>query len=250
MSAIRRGVAIAHYNRPDHLLDIIMAIKSTTPVGTKVVVCDDGSSDVLKLISATDQTGTPLIRGRNLGVAANKNRALWALRDCHFLAIIEDDLLPKEEGWFTQYEEASKLSEIHHFCRVQDKEIPETYPAFSEFMQKNSLTPVFGSSPRGDLTFITATVLNRVGGFNPLFRGTGYAHGEYSNRVYRAGLIGHPLKWLDIKEARDKFIQVGDTVGGRWDVPKDTIKSQIVRNKQIYDKLDETGYVYCPLELE
>lgn len=251
MSAIRRGVAVVHYERVKHLSTILEAVRDTTPSGTKLVVCDDGTVNSQGVMDAAYKAHAILIKtGYSLGVAANKNRALWALQRCHFLAILEDDLCPKEEGWFEKYEEASKISEIHHFCRVQEKEIPETYPEFSAFMQKHSLTPIYGSSPRGDLTFLTATVLNRVGGLNPLFRGVGYAHGEFSNRVFKAGLIGHPLKWVDIKEARDKFVQLGDTEGGRWNSDKEIIKAQVLKNKETYDKLTETGYIYCPIELE
>lgn len=247
-TTIRRGVAICHYERPRNLGLIIEAVKKTVPPGTKIVVCDDGSS-------GTDfgdwaQDGVIIVKGQNLGVAANKNRALWALQDCHFLAILEDDLMPTEKGWFEIYERGSILSGIHHFCRVQDREVPETIPEFSGFMVENSCTPIYGPSPRGDLTFLSSLVLSRVGAFNPRFRGAGYAHGEFSERVFKSGLIGHPLKWVDIKEARDKFEQIGDTDGGRWQEPKEKIESQLRANKKIRKELDQTDYIYCPLTFE
>ena len=89
-----------------------------------------------------------------------------------------------------------------------------------------------------------------MGAFNPRFRGAGYAHGEFSERVFRAGLIKHPLKWVDIQEARDKFKQVGDTEGGRWKEHKKKIDAQIAANRKIRKELDATDYTYCPLTLE
>ena len=251
---IRRGVGICHYRRQDKLGEIIEAVKQTTLPGTRIVVCDDGSppyadtrSGDLHVSEICQEASVLLLQGQNLGVAANKNRALWALQDVHLLCIIEDDLIPRERGWFELYEAACIHSGIHHFCRVQDKEVEETAPAFAAYMAEAGLTPIYGPSPRGDLTFITATVLQRVGAFNPLFRGAGYAHGEWSNRVQRAGLINHSLKWVDIKEARDKIEQIGDREGGRWTTD---VSDQLRRNAQVLKQLQRRDYSYHELVIE
>jgi hypothetical protein len=89
-----------------------------------------------------------------------------------------------------------------------------------------------------------------VGAFNPLFRGAGYAHGEWSNRVARAGLINHPAKWVDIKEARDSFKQVGDREGGRWVEDESKIHDQLRRNKQVLKELRKREYTYHELVIE
>jgi hypothetical protein len=241
---VRRGVAICHYNRQQYINDIIFAVQNTVPKGTRIVVCDD-SSNPLNILE-----DVVLIQGKNLGVAANKNRALWALQDCHYICILEDDLKPVEKGWFELYEKAANLSNIHHFCRVQDKQVQEVTPEFATFMTTHGLTPIYGPSPRGDLTFLTQTVVKRIGAFNTRFRGAGYAHGEWSNRVQRAGLIGHPNKWVDIKEARDMFEQVGDTEGGRWMTDPKVIRKQLERNAKILKELQKTEYTHLPLCLE
>lgn len=254
---IKRAVAICHYNRLDHLEEIVEAVKATTPGNTRIVICDDGSisrdaSTVSPHLSVSDiatRQNVLLVQGPNKGVAANKNRALWACQDAHLICILEDDLKPVEKGWFEAYEAAAVLSGIHHFCRVQDKEIPETVPAFSAYLKEANLTPLYGPSPRGDMTFLTSTVVERVGGFNPLFRGAGFAHGEWSHRVSKAGLIGHPLTWVDIAEARDKLVQIGDTQGGRWD-EEEAVKQQIQRNRQVLKELRRTDYIYHDLVIE
>jgi len=243
-SGIKRGVAVCHYNRQQHLNDIIWAIRDTAPEGTRIVICDDASNPLAVLDDVI------LIKGKNLGVAANKNRALWALQDCHYICILEDDLKPTAKGWFEAYEKAANISQIHHFCRVQDKYVQETTPEFTQFMKKNGLTPIYGPSPRGDLTFITSKVVQRIGAFNPKFRGAGYAHGEWSHRVWNAGLIGHNNKWVDIKEACDMFIQIGDREGGRWELDKKLLKKQLIKNEKVYKELQKTEYSYLPLSLE
>ena len=77
MDKIRRGVAIVHFEREENLPLIYTAVRDTVPPETKVVICDDGSSRLTTLPSEAI-----FLRGPNLGVAANKNRALWALQDC------------------------------------------------------------------------------------------------------------------------------------------------------------------------
>jgi len=257
MDKVKRGIAICHFNRLDKLGEILKAVAETAPPDARIVVCDDGSDSIvwegqgdITVADIAQKHDAILLQGPNLGVAANKNRALWALQDCHYLCILEDDLVPTEEGWFQQYELAAQLSGIHHFCRVQRRMVPETVPAFAAFMQKNGLTPCYGPSPRGDLTFLTSTVVARVGAFNPRFRGAGYAHGEWSHRVHRAGLIPHPNKWVDIAEPNNKFKQVGDTEGGRWNFDEKKLKQQLNRNKQIYKELQKSNYTFHELVLE
>lgn len=242
---IKRGIGICHYNRPEGLEKVIEGVLNTMPEGTKVVVADDGSKEVSEL-----DDRIILVQGQNLGVAANKNRALTAMQDCHYIALLEDDLIPTEEGWFELYEAAARATGNHHFCRVQDKEVPESHPSFTEYCSTIGVTPVFAPSPRGDFTFITGTVLRTVGGLNPRFRGAGYAHGEWSKRIAKANLIAHPLRWWDISEARSKFVQFGDTSGGRWEVSDEVIKAQVLKNREIARELDDSPEMYCPLVIE
>jgi len=246
---IKRAVCVCHYNRLKHLGEIVESVRKTTPARTKIIIADDGSDTLngLSVSQIAKETGAILISGPNKGVCVNKNRGLWACSDAHFIALIEDDLKPVAKGWFENYEAAANLSGVHHFCRVMDKEIPETVPAFSAFMKENNLTPIYGTSPRGDLTFLTSTVMQTVGAFQPLFAGAGYGHGEWSSRVARAGLIGHSQRWIDIKEARDKFVQIGDTEGGRWNTD---VSDQLRRNKQVLKEMQRKDYTYCDLILE
>lgn len=249
---IQRGVGLCHYDRMDTLPEILKAITETVPENTRVVVADDGtpSQNGKNVADICRNAGVLLIQGPNAGVAANKNRALWALQDCQFIALIEDDLKPNQKGWYEVYEQCAAITGIHHFCRVQDKRIPETIESFSAYLSKHALSPLYASSPRGDFTFLTSTILHKVGGFNPAFRGAGYAHGEWSGRVWRAGLIGHPNKWIDIMQGRDRFDQIGDTSGGRWKLTEEQLKAQLSRNKRVFRDLEKSGYIHCPLVLE
>lgn len=248
-SSLSRGVGISTFNRASQIREVTEAVLATVPKHTLVVVSDDGSTDETpdKLL------GLPIvyIRGVNHGVVANKNRILTTLRNCSLIALMEDDLMPQEGGWYEAYETALVNSGIHHFCRVQGKEVDSETPDFDSYMVSVGCTPLYSSSCRGDLVFLSRAVLDRVGGLNPSFRGVGYGHQEWSQRVYDSGLIPHPKhKWIDIKEARDKFVQIGDTEGGRFDFSEQELKKQLDYNKRILEKARKAGKLYVPIKME
>lgn len=245
---VERGIGICTYNRSVYLGELIESVLNTTAPGTKIVVCDDGSTDETPYV-VSQFPNVLYVRGPNRGVGANKNRALWTLQDCAFICILEDDLFPTEEKWFDRYQNIAVVTDIHHFCRVQDNYVDETVPEFTEWMKSKDYTPIYGPSPRGDFTFITNKVIREVGGINPGFKGAGYAHGEWSGRVIKAGLVPHPLKWIDIKEICESFVQKGDTEGGRWLEDKKKIKQQLKENGALAKRLRRTNYIHCPLSI-
>ena len=248
---ITRAVSIVTYNRCKQIGNMIEQVLSTVPDGTDVFVVEDGSTDGTGMeVDEFTASGVKYYRGPNLGVGANKNRALYLMQNHHFSCMLEDDLVPQQPGWFEIYETVATMTDIHHFCRVQDKLVPESQEAFARYMSEAmNLTPIYGPSPRGDMTFLTKKVIATVGGLNPLFEGVGYAHGEWSDRVAKAGLISHSNKWVDIREAADMFKQVGDTTGGRWEDDQDEIKAQLKINQQTRKALKKEDYIYCPLRI-
>jgi glycosyltransferase involved in cell wall biosynthesis len=248
---VKRAVAISTYNRGKHIGEVVDGVLATVPPNTDVFVCDDGSEDDTGEVIRAQFPQVGYYRGPNKGVGANKNRCLYLMQNHHFMCILEDDLVPVEKDWFEAYETASVVTDIHHFCRIEDKEIPETHPTFSRYLKNAfNLTPIYASSPRGDLTFLTKKVITTIGGFHPDFQGVGYAHGNWSMRAVKAGLVSHSLGYVDLVEARDKFKQVGDTEGGRWDRPKEEIDAQIARNKRVAKTLRMKGELFYPLELQ
>jgi glycosyltransferase involved in cell wall biosynthesis len=243
-STFSRGIAICTYNRADQIDQVIQAVLDTKPENARLIVCDDGSTDDTYYKASRRHPDVTFITGENLGVGANKNRAMYLLRNFDFITILEDDLVPTESGWFEMYEKFALHTNTHHFCRVQDKFVDETVPDFAAWCKdKLQLTPIYGPTPRGDLTFFTNMVIRKVGAFHPDFKGVGHAHGQWSDRVVGASLVHHPNKWIDIKEAADKFIQLGDTSGGRWLRPPKDVKAEIKANAAIRKTLNELNPV-------
>ena len=64
------------------------------------VVADDGSTD--GSVAMLREQDVPVVTGVNMGVAWNKNRALYLLaqvRGCVAVILLEDDTMPDRTGW-------------------------------------------------------------------------------------------------------------------------------------------------------
>lgn len=250
MTNYKRGITVVTFNRAFQLAEIIEAVLSTKPNNAAVSIADDGSTDnTLEIITANFKDKVNYYGGANGGNSVNKNRALFAMKDKDFCAIIEDDIKPIKEGWFEQYEKACLGLDIHHFCRVQGHEIPETSSDFNEYcFNKLNLNPIYSFKPRGDVTFLSKKTMKTVGAFSPRYRGCGHSHGNWSDRCVAAGLIGHPNKFIDFVETRDSFVQLGDQVGGRWNEDPEKIKAEIESNSKIRKELG-VGQICIPVFL-
>lgn len=247
---MKRGISIATYNRGNNLGTIIESVLQTKPNNAVVSICDDGSTDnTFEVVSKDFKGRVNYYGGVNKGASANKARAMFALKDRDTACIIEDDLYPTELNWYEDYERFCLATNIHHIARVQNKEVLETDEKFSKYCkEKLGLTPIYGPAPRGDLSFFTAKLIRTIGSFSLKFKGVGYSHGSWSQRAAKAGLCGHSLLWVDVLESRDKFKQLGDTTGGRWNDDPEKTKAEIAANKLVRDSLKDAE-LYVPVEL-
>jgi len=242
------GVAICHYNRTSHLQHIIQCVKKTTPGWVKVIVCDDSSEQADVVAQICDEEQVVLIRGKSRGNPGNKNRALFALQDCDYVCLLEDDCKPVSDGWFEAYAAVAAEFGINHFCRVVEKRTTPAAPEIDRHVKELlGYTLEYSSKLRGDMIFVTRRVLEIVGGWCPMFRGCGHAHQEWSGRIFRAGLIAHPNRWIDLVEC--EWESIGDRQGGRWNEEEECTK-QIARNEKIMLEISNTPVVYWPLRFE
>src|SRR6476469_6267004 len=95
------GIGIVTYNRRDIVGDTIDRVREfTRRPDTAFVVADDGSNDgTLEMLR---QKQVPVITGINMGIAWNKNRALFVLSQmlgCQTTVLLEDDTQPAGSGW-------------------------------------------------------------------------------------------------------------------------------------------------------
>ena len=106
--AARVGIGIITYNRKDVLAETLARVRAHTTHPYDLVVADDGSWDgTAELVRSL---GIRLVTGRNMGIAWNKNRALFLLTmvlQCDVVILLEDDSSPVKDGWERAWIEAS-----------------------------------------------------------------------------------------------------------------------------------------------
>lgn len=179
------GIGIVTYNRREILNDTINQVRAFTRHPDAVlVVADDGSSDGTPVMLREKQV--PVITGVNMGIAWNKNRALFLLSHilgCETVILLEDDTRPIRNGWEAEWVEAARRWGHVNFA--------------SDWMQKHILSGAGTAADPARSKQITAqcaaysgTALTYGGYFDPRFKGYGHEHVEHSRRLVRVGYGG------------------------------------------------------------
>jgi glycosyltransferase involved in cell wall biosynthesis len=149
-----------------------------------LVVADDGSSDGTLAMLRDQQV--PAITGINMGIAWNKNRALFLLSHmlgCETVILLEDDTILNRGGWEEPLIEAGKRWGHINFA--------------GDWLHKHALSgtgtaedPVRSKMVCAQCSVYSRAALTFGGYFDPHFRGYGHEHVEHSHRLVRAGYGG------------------------------------------------------------
>ena len=104
------GIGIVTFNRKDIVASTIDRVRQfTRDPDAVMVVADDGSSDgTLEMLR---EKQVPVITGVNMGIAWNKNRALFLLShmlNCETVILLEDDTQPTRAGWEQEWITATR----------------------------------------------------------------------------------------------------------------------------------------------
>jgi glycosyltransferase involved in cell wall biosynthesis len=174
------GIGIATFDRRDRLARLVGGLAEHTRSEHRLVVADDGSTD--GTVQWCRENGLTVVSGRNRGVARNKNRALFALSalGCDPLILLEDDLVPTRPGWEREWIRAT--GRWHH--------LGYRHPKIAKHDLSGSGTaedPILSRGWTAQCLSVSAQVMGRVGYFDPRFQGWGHEHGDWTERIQRAG---------------------------------------------------------------
>ena len=181
----RIGIGIVTYNRLDVLRATIDKVRECTLwPSADWVVADDGSSDgTADWLRAHD---VPVVGGVNMGIAWNKNRALFLLSKvlaCDTVILLEDDTCPAEPGWEAPWVEAVRR---WGHINLAAPWMEDRFQAGAGTPEDPFLCPVTTAQCAA---FSRESLL--FGGYlDSRFKGYGYEHGEHSRRLIRAGYGG------------------------------------------------------------
>lgn len=182
--ALRLGVGVITYNRKDVLAHTLTRVQELTRTPHILVVADDGSEDgTVKLLR---ERNIATVTGRNMGIAWNKNRALYLLCEilnCDVIVLLEDDSFPEVAGWEAEWIAAAQR--WGHANLAGDW--------FRDSFIDGAGTvddPVLSKDITAQCSAFSREALLYGGYFDPRFRGYGQEHVEHTRRLLRLGYGG------------------------------------------------------------
>ena len=182
--AIRVGIGIITCNRKDVLAETLARLRAHTTSPCTLAVADDGSTDgTADLVRSQNIT---LVTGRNMGIAWNKNRALFllgAVLQCDTVILLEDDSYPTQDGWEQEWIQATQRWGHANFAGGW----------FSNSFLGGVGTlddPILSKDVTAQCSGYSATALLYGGYFDSRFRGYGQEHVEHTRRLLRVGYGG------------------------------------------------------------
>jgi glycosyltransferase involved in cell wall biosynthesis len=179
------GIGIVTYNRKAILSDTIDRVRAyTRQAGAALVVADDGSSD--GTLTMLREKQVPVITGVNMGIAWNKNRALFLLSQmlgCETVILLEDDTQPNRAGWESEWLRAARRWGHMNFAGDWMSEYFLSGAGTAEDpVRSNMVTAQCSAYSRNALTF--------GGYFDSRYQGYGHEHVDHSRRLIRVGYGG------------------------------------------------------------
>jgi glycosyltransferase involved in cell wall biosynthesis len=182
--AIRVGVGIITCNRKDVLTETLARLQAHTTTPCIVVVADDGSQDGTAEFVRSQNIA--LVTGKNMGIAWNKNRALFmlsAIGQCDVILLLEDDSFPTQDGWEKQWILATQRWGHVNFAGDW----------FGDSFLKGTGTvddPIVSKDITAQCSGFSRSAVQYGGYFDSRFRGYGFEHLEHSRRLVRLGYGG------------------------------------------------------------
>ncbi len=182
--ATRLGIGIITYNRRDVLAETLARVQAHTRSPFDLVVADDGSGDgtldLLRALRIRHATGL------NMGIAWNKNRALFllgSLLQCEAVVLLEDDSFPHHDGW-----EQDWIAAVSRWGHAN---------LAGEWFRSSFLSgtgtvddPILSKDVTAQCSAFSREALAYGGYFDSRFRGYGQEHVEHSRRLLRVGYGG------------------------------------------------------------
>jgi GT2 family glycosyltransferase len=182
--AQRLGIGIVTYNRRDILLETLNRVRAHTSTPFVLAVADDGSED--GTADAVRAQQVMVATGPNMGIAWNKNRALFLLSaviQCEVVILLEDDSFPTQDGWEAEWVIASERWGHANLGA----------PWLRDSFLKGTGTvddPYLSLDVTAQCSSFSRTALLYAGYFDSRFRGYGQEHVEHTRRLLRVGYGG------------------------------------------------------------
>lgn len=227
------GIAITTHNRPDVLAKSLEKHRKFLPHDAVVFVIDDGSTP-----PATVPEWCKLVRNDlSLGIVASKNRSLECLIDegCEHLFLWDDDAYAIAGGWEQPYIDSP---EPHLAYQFQDFATGQKLNDISVLYRDDKHVAYTGQ--RGVMLYYHRSVIEKVGGFDPIYQRGMYEHSDLALRIHNAGLTS--WAFADVVGSEKLIYSLDEHQAVERSVPKPDREAQVKRNVTIHNDRRNSGY--------
>nr|WP_294528526.1 glycosyltransferase family 2 protein [uncultured Rhodopila sp.] len=230
------GIGIITHNRKDAVRVTIERVRRhTQEPGAVMVVADDGSSDGTAEMLCDMRV--PVVTGVRMGVAWNKNRALFLLcqiLQCESAILLEDDTCPSAPGWEQPWMQAvARWGHVNFAPPFYDE----------QFIVSGAGTPddpLLSKIVTAQCSAFSATAIAYGGYYDSRFQGFGHEHVEHTRRLVRIGYGGTDRRVDGVEEVRWRMLR-GDLE--MQQVPSTVNAEELQRNWTLAQTLMATeGY--------
>jgi glycosyltransferase involved in cell wall biosynthesis len=231
---VRLGIGIITYNRCALLASTIEAVRRyTRHDDCLLVIADDGSTDNTLALARRKQV--QVISGINMGIAWNKNRALYSLAymlRCDNVILLEDDVHPTQAGWEQEWISAAQRHGHVNYAGAW----------FSDAFISGVGTaedPILSRQTTGQCASYSSEAVGYAGYYDSRFHGYGHEHVEHTARMVRCGYGGVACDIDGKKTVLFKLLRGALNI---VDTPSFANESDVTRNLEVANQImgDET----------
>lgn len=184
--AARIGIGITEHNRPAMFKRCYEEVLKYAPAGAEIVVVDDASTTPVP--EATYRFSS------NVGIAVAKNKCLSLLyqRGCEHIFLLDSDTWPRTPDAWWPYINSPEPHLMYIFEDFKGAaKLNDTLKLYEDSGH------VAYSHARGCVLYYHRSVLDAVGGMDPVFGRWGFEHPSHSDRIFMAGLTS--FRYMDVK---------------------------------------------------
>lgn len=227
----RIGIGITTRNRADTLTTALEHHRRYLPPEALLVIVDDASDQP---IPATDWRFE-----KPAGIPAAKNKCLELLDGCEHVFLFDDDAYPIADGWWEPYVDSPEPHLMYQFL-----DLAGTRKLRDITVLHDDGHHVAYTGPRGVMLYLHRSVIETVGGFDPVYGKGMYEHGDLSNRVHHAGLT--TWRYADVAGSAALIHSMDEHEEIERSVPAKDRDALVRRNVEIHNhrmRTGHTGYV-------
>lgn len=132
------------------------------------------------------------------GIVYSKNKCIETLygAGCTDFFIVDDDVIAAEHDWWLPYVN----SDLNHACWNYNRTLIK-YGCVADYGKCDYYAEY--DKPNGCMLYVKREVIDVVGGFDTDFKGYGYEHCNFSDRIFNNGLT--PARYIDIPNSKHLF---------------------------------------------